>query len=121
MKAIVARELGSPDVLELKDVPKPALKEGEILVQLKFAGVNMVDTIERRGLFQDVPRTTPYVPGLEGSGLVSAISRGVTRFNPGDRVGFMQFMTGSYAEYAVASDQLTFKLPDDVSLEAAAA
>jgi len=59
MKAIVARQLGSPEVLEVKEVPKPEPKEGEILVELKFSGVNLVDTIERRGLFQDVPRTCP--------------------------------------------------------------
>lgn len=121
MKAIVARQLGTPDVLELRDLPRPEAKEGEILVQLKFSGVNMVDTVERRGLFQDVPRATPYVPGLEGSGVVAGTGRAVTRFRQGDRVGFMQFMAGSYAEYAVASDKLTFKLPDDVPFEEAAA
>ena len=121
MKAIVARQLGTPDVLELRDVPRPESKEGEILVQLKFSGVNLVDTIERRGLFQDVPRTTPYIPGLEGSGVVAETGGGVTRFRQGDRVGFMQFMAGSYAEYAVAADKLTFKLPDDVPFEEAAA
>lgn len=121
MKAMVAKQLGSPDVLELKEVPKPEPKEGEFLIELKYSGVNMVDTIERRGLFQDVPRTTPYIPGLEGSGLVAAVGRGTTRLRPGERVGFMQFMTGSYAEYAVASDKLTFKLPDDVPFDVAAA
>jgi NADPH:quinone reductase len=120
MKAIVAKQLGSPDVLELKDVPKPTPKEGQIVMQLKFCGVNMVDTIERRGLFQDVPRVTPYIPGLEGSGLVAAVGPGVKGFKIGDRVGFMQFMGGAYAEYAFSSDKLAFKLPDDIPFEVAA-
>ena len=121
MKAIVATKLGSPEVLELRDVPLPEPKEGEYLIELKYSGVNMVDTIERRGLFQDVSRSTPYIPGLEGSGLVAAAGPDATRFSPGDRVGFMQFMAGSYAEYTVASDKLAFKLPDDVAFDVAAA
>ncbi len=121
MKAIVATKIGSPDVLQLQDVPRPAPKLGEVLVKIKFIGVNMVDTVERRGLFQESPRTTPYIPGLEASGLVEGVGDGVSRFKPGDRVAYMQFLTDSYAEYAVVSENMLFKLPDDVSFEVGAA
>lgn len=121
MKAIVATTIGPPDVLKLQDVRKPEPGRGEVLVQIKFAGVNMVDTVERRGLFQESPRTTPYIPGLEASGIVEAIGEGVTRFKVGDRVCYMQFLTESYAEYAVVSENMLIRLPDDVSLEVGAA
>jgi NADPH:quinone reductase len=121
VKAIVATKIGGPDVLELRDVEKPVPGRGEALVKIKFAGVNMVDTVARRGLFQEAPRTTPYIPGLEASGVVEAVGEDVTRFKVGDRVGYMQFLTDSYGEYAVVSDNFLFKLPEDVSFEVAAA
>jgi NADPH2:quinone reductase len=121
VKAIVATKIGAPEVLKLQDVPRPEPKRGQVLVKVKFAGVNMVDTVERRGLFQETPRATPYIPGLEASGIVDAVGEGVTRFKAGDRVAYMQFLTDSYAEYTVVSEHLLFKLPDDVSFEAAAA
>ncbi len=121
MKAAVVTAIGTPDVLKICDVPLPDPKRGQVLVKIMYAGVNMVDTVERRGLFQDTPRTTPYTPGLEASGTVEAVGPEVTRFQKGDRVAYMQFLTDSYAEYAVVSADMLFKLPDDISFEAAAA
>lgn len=121
MKAVVVSQIGSVDGLELREVERPEPAAGQVLVKLACAGVNMVDTVERRGLFQETPRQTPYIPGLEASGVVEQVGEGVSRFRPGDRVAYMQFLSGSYAEYAAVSQDLLFKLPDDISFETAAA
>ena len=107
-------------MLQMADVPRPKRHHRHVLVNIMYAGVNMVDTVERRGLFQETPRTTPYTPGLEAAGIVEAVGAGVSGFRPGDRVAYMQFLTASYAEFAVVSQDLLFKVPDDIALEVAA-
>lgn len=121
MKAAVVTAIGAPSVLEVQEVPRPEPSRGQVLVKIEYAGVNMVDTVERRGLFQDTPRTTPYTPGLEASGVVESVGPEVTRFKKGDRVAYMQFLTDSYAEFAAVSQDLLFQLPEDISFEIAAA
>jgi NADPH2:quinone reductase len=120
MKAVIVSKIGTPDVLQVAEVPRPELHAGQVLVKVQYAGVNMVDTVERRGLFQETPRVTPYTPGLEAAGIVEKIGEGVTRFKTGDRVAYMQFLTASYAEYTAVSQDLLFKVPNDVPLEIAA-
>lgn len=116
MKAIIVREFGDPEVMKVEDVPTPDPKGVEILVRIKAAGVNPVDTYLRTGIHAHAPKL-PYTPGKDAAGIVEAKGQDVTKYKTGDRVYTADSLTGTYAEYALCSeDQLGF-LPDKVSFE----
>jgi len=87
---------------------------------MEYAGMNMLDTIERRGMFRVPPRATPYVPGVEGAGTIKAVGADVRDFKIGERVSFMDLLSGSYAEFTAVRDRLV-RIPADISSETAAA
>ena len=97
MKAIRFHNNGGPDVLSYEDIPIPKPSKGEVLVNLKAAGVNFIDIYQREGLY---PIPLPVTAGLEGAGIVTAIGREVTEVKIGDNVAYTGCL-GSYAEYAV--------------------
>jgi NADPH2:quinone reductase len=78
MKAIITFQHGSPDVLQLRDVPKPEPLPNEVLIHNRFVGVNFVDTQHRAGSYY--PVVLPLIPGTEASGVVAAIGSDVTDF-----------------------------------------
>lgn len=119
MKAIVVREFGEPEVLKLEDLPKPATSGSQVLVRVKAAGVNPVDTYLRSGNYAQAPKL-PYTPGKDGAGVVEEIGKGVTRFKPGDRVYTADSITGTYAEFASCEESQLGRLPENVSFEAGA-
>jgi len=126
MKAIVMTEAGSPDVLKLQQVPKPKITTNtEILVRLKAAGVNPIDTkIRRRGTF--FPEQMPAILGCDGAGIIEAVGQEVTRFQPGDEVYFFagglgKKGTGNYAEFTVLEERLVAHKPTSLSFAEAAA
>lgn len=104
MRAIQIQEFGGPEVLEVREIPRPVAGSGEILVRVRAAAVNPVDTGVRAGgatgLSGAVP---PYVPGFDLSGIVAAVGPGVTKFEVGDEVFAMLNLRrgGAYAEYAI--------------------
>lgn len=117
VKAIVVEQYGGLDALLLKAVQLPELLPGEVLVRLAVAGVNFVDIYRRRG-FQLVE--LPFVPGLEGAGVVERVGAGVHNVKPGDRVAYAR-QAGSYAEAAVVPAESLIPLPDELSFEMGAA
>jgi NADPH2:quinone reductase len=117
MLAIQAIRTGGPEVLEAADLPLPSPAAGQILVRHQAVGLNYIDTYHRSGLYSI---KTPCVIGLEAAGVVEAVGDGVTRFQIGDRVAYNGTM-GAYAEAAVVPADRAVKVPDDVSLEVAAA
>ena len=117
MRAVLISETGGPEVLVSTEVPDPTAGEGEVLVEVGHAGVNFVDTYQRIGR-HSVP--TPYIPGLEGSGVVATAGEGVTEFSVGDRVAWSGTQ-GSYAERAVVPAERAVAVPEPVSLDDAAA
>ena len=117
MKAIRIDAPGGPDVLRVAEVPAPEPGPGQARVAIKVAGVNYIDIYHRTGLY---PVPTPFVPGMEGAGVVDAVGPGVTEVKPGDRVAYAMHM-GSYAQYAVVPAWALAPLPDDVSFELGAA
>lgn len=125
MKVIEIREIGGPEVLQLAEYPRPTPGPEEILVRLKAAGVNPVDTkIRRRGPL--IPNGLPAVLGCDGAGIVEAVGSAVTRFRPGDEVWFcdggLGGPAGNYAEYRVLHQDIAQPKPRTLSLiEAAAA
>jgi len=124
MKAIVYDRYGSADVLELKDVDAPAVKDDQVLVRVRAASANPLDWHFMRGL--------PYVArgqiGLRGpkrrvlgndmAGEVEAVGTKVTRFRPGDAV--MGDVSGSFAEYASVPEDILGLKPANLTFEQAA-
>lgn len=117
MKAIQITQYGDVNVLKLKQFPVSVPGEGEALVRLKAAGLNFIDIYMRTGRN---PRTLPFIPGLEGAGIVEAIGKGVSIVKPGDRVAYAGSI-GSYAEYNIIKAAELIPLPEDMSFEQGAA
>jgi len=88
MKAIVMHAPGAPQVLSLADVPTPQIAhDTDLLVRLKAAGVNPIDTkLRARGTY--FPERMPAILGCDGAGVVEAVGAGVSRFKTGDAVYF---------------------------------
>lgn len=125
MKAIVFETPGSPSVLKLQDIPAPTIQtETEVLVRLRAAGINPIDTkLRSRGTFY--PEKTPHVLGCDGAGVVEAVGAGVQSFQVGDEVFFcnggLGGSRGTYAEFAVVDQRFLAIKPADLSFAEAAA
>jgi NADPH2:quinone reductase len=120
MKAIVAREFGGPDVMTLDSVPDPVARDGQIVVRVRAAGVNPVDTYIRAGAHTIRP-ALPYTPGFDGAGEVESVGEGVTGIAPGDRVYVAAPALGTYAEKIVCPASMVHRLPEGVSFQQGAA
>jgi NADPH2:quinone reductase len=114
MKAIRVQEFGGPEVLRLEDVPDPQAAAGQVLVRVRAAGVNPVDTYIRGGVHAVKPQL-PYTPGLDAAGEVEAVGEGVTRLHVGQRVYTAGSLTGTYAELALCDESQAHALPERVS------
>ncbi|KAJ1679720.1 hypothetical protein EV182_001465 [Spiromyces aspiralis] len=112
MKSIVVEKNGGPEVLLLKDVPKPTVKPGHILVKNSYAGVNYIDTYFRTGLYKG---ELPMVLGKEGAGVIEEVGEGVSGLKPGDRVAYLMGDSGAYAEYALVNPSFARVLPGGIS------
>ena len=117
MHAVHATRKGGPEVLEYVEVPDPSAGPGELLVAVEAAGINFIDTYRRSGMY---PMDFPHIVGVEGAGVVEAVSEGVTGFTPGDRVAWHD-APGSYAEKVAVRADMAMRVPHGVSAEAAAA
>ena len=116
MKAIVVREFGQPEVMQLEDVETPQPVGTQVLVKIEAAGVNPVDTYLRSGIHAHAPKL-PYTPGKDGAGVVEAVGSEVTGLKPGDRVLTAGSISGTYAEYSLCEESHLGKLPDKVEFE----
>jgi NADPH:quinone reductase len=120
MKAIRIEQFGGPEVLQLAETPIPQPTVGQILVRLRSAGINPVDTYIRAGTYTVKP-TLPYTPGSDGAGVVQAVGEQVTAFKQGDRVYTAGTLSGSYAEFALCDVSQVHPLPANVSFAQGAA
>lgn len=114
MKAIQVHQFGGPEVLQVHEVPVPEPGPGQVLVQVRAAGVNPYDTYMRAGTYAIKPEL-PYTPGSDAAGLVQAVGAGVTRVKPGDRVYTARTLSGAYAECALALESQVHPLPAGIS------
>jgi len=117
MKAIQVSEYGGPEVLKIQEVPIGKPGEGQALIRIAVAGVNFIDIYQRRGTYAV---KLPYIPGLEGSGVVEAVGAGVKNVKPGDRVAYVH-EPGSYAEQCIVKAENLILLPSEFSFEQGAA
>lgn len=120
MKAIVVKEFGAPDVLQVAEIPTPRAGAGQVLVHVHAVGVNPVDTYIRAGTYPGKP-ALPYTPGHDGAGIVEAVGENVTSLKPGNRVWFSGSVTGAYAEYALCEQSKVHPLPERLSFAQGAA
>ena len=119
MKAIQIQKTGAAEVLQIQDLLQPKPGPDEALIHLKAAGINFIDILMRSGS-RATPLPVPFIPGLEGAGVVEAIGANVTEVKVGDRVAYTGKI-GSYAEYNVVKAQQLILLPDAMSFEQGAA
>jgi len=118
MRAIKVANYGDASVLKISDAePIPTLGEGQALVKIHAAGVNFVDIYQREGRYAV---GAPYIPGLEGAGVVVAVGGDVKDFSRGDRVAYTGHL-GSYSEFAAVSTDKLIHLPPELSFDEGAA
>ncbi|WP_240377611.1 quinone oxidoreductase family protein [Bacillus piscicola] len=119
MKAIVVEKTGAPTELVYKEVEQPVINENQVLIKVKAASVNYADVKMRSGTYPG-KLSLPFTPGLDCSGIVVKTGANVTHLQEGQHV--IAFPAGgSYAEFAVADERMTFAIPDAVDFKNAAA
>jgi NADPH2:quinone reductase len=121
MRAWQVHELGDPqEALKLEEVEDPEPGPGEVVVEVEAAALNFFDILLCKGEYQERPET-PFTPGGEVAGTISAVGEGVD-LKEGLRVIATPFPSGGYAEkVAVPAENGVFPIPDDMTSEAAAA
>lgn len=120
MRAVLCREYSDPFRLEFGDIPAPALPgPRSVRVAMRAAGLNFADTLMVAGKYQEKP-PLPFVPGLEGAGVVLEVGAEIANLKPGDRV-MAGFDAGAFAEEAVVDGANVTKIPDAMDFETAAA
>jgi NADPH2:quinone reductase len=119
MRAVRVHELTGPTALRVDEVPDLTPGAGQIVIDVRAAGVNFPDILITRGQYQFKP-ALPFSPGGEVAGTVRAIGSGVTTVKPGDRVA-TTMLYGGYAEQVCVPEPAAVKLPDSVSFEVGAA
>ncbi|MSQ57961.1 MAG: quinone oxidoreductase [Limnohabitans sp.] len=117
-KAIRIDQNGGPEVLKMVDVTVGEPDDGEIRIRHKAVGLNFIDVYQRSGLY---PFPMPLRLGMEASGVVEAVGKGVTHLKVGDRAAYASQPPGSYCEERVMPAKCVCKLPDDISFETGAA
>ena len=115
MRALVCNAFGPPESLNLEQHHAPLPATGQVLVDVKAAGINFPDILMIGGDYQ-VKTAPPFVPGNELAGIVEAVGEGVSRFSPGDRV-IATPTGGAFAEKCVADQHMCLPLPDKLSFE----
>jgi NADPH:quinone reductase-like Zn-dependent oxidoreductase len=125
MKAIVQNNYGSPDVLALKEMDRPVIKDDEVLVRVHASSVNAGDYFSLRGspwlarFTVGFPRPKDYILGWDVAGRVEAVGSQVTQLQPGDAV--YGAVSHTFAEYVGASADRFAPKPANLTFEQAAA
>lgn len=117
MKAVVCSEYGPIEQLELQNIQEPVLQPGSLRVKMTVASVNPPDILMPQGLYQVKP-PVPFIPGIEGAGVVLETAPDVSGFAPGDRV-MMYAGQGCFAEQNVVPAYKVCQIPSGMTDEAA--
>ena len=111
MNAIICKKFAPVSELVWEEVADPVAGPGEIVIDIKAAGLNYPDNLIVQGLYQFRPER-PFSPGHEGAGIVSSVGEGVKTHKVGDNVAFFKGF-GAFAEKIVLSEALAFSIPDN--------
>jgi NADPH:quinone reductase-like Zn-dependent oxidoreductase len=121
MKAIIQNAYGSPDVLELKEIDKPVVKDDTMLVRVQATAINAGDYFSMRGspwlvrTFVGFPKPKDYILGWDVAGRVEAVGKNVKAFQPEDEVfgscshTFAEYVSGKADQFAMKPASLTFE------------
>ena len=121
MKAALVQEFGGPEVLlRLAEVERPEPGEGEVLIELRAAGVNRADVLNRSRRYHAAGQP-PIVPGFEGSGIVREVGASVTGAALGESVLAFGGRPGFYAEYVAVPEGHVVREPEGLGADVAAA
>jgi len=112
MRAVICESFAGLDALKIGETKNPLPAAGQVLVDVYAASVSFMDCLMVAGKYQMRPQT-PFVPGTDAAGIVSAVGAGVTRFKPGDRVACGGWV-GSFAEQLTAPQSWAARLPPAV-------
>jgi NADPH2:quinone reductase len=118
VRAIQFDRLGGPEVLEVRDVPRPDLEPGTVIVRNEVIAVNFGDLFFIRGDYLVKP-VFPDVPGMEAAGVIDAVAADVADLKPGMRVAYIGM--GAFAQYARIRRSRVIQLPDEMGFEQGAA
>lgn len=118
MKAVYFDCPGPPEVMKIIQCEVPEIGDQQVLIEVKYSGVNRPDIIQREGNYPAPPGHSKTL-GLEVSGIVSKIGSRVKNFKEGEKVAAL-VNGGGYAEYCVADQETTFKIPNNISMKEAA-
>jgi NADPH2:quinone reductase len=118
MKAVICKKFAPVSELVWEEVADPVVGPGEIVIDVKAAGLNYPDNLIVQGLYQFQPER-PFSPGHEGSGVVSSVGPGVKMHSAGDSVAFFKGF-GAFAEKIVVSERMAFPIPKSFPHEIAA-
>lgn len=126
MKAVVLKEFGSIDNLQIHEIPKPGITDDEVLVQVKAISINPVDvkTRQGKGMAGRLKDVSPLILGWDIAGIITEAGSSVTSFKPGDEVFGMINFPGhgkAYAAYVAAPATHLALKPANISFEEAAA
>jgi NADPH:quinone reductase len=118
VRAVQIDSFGGPEVMKLVEVEVGAPGPGEALVRHHAIGLNFIDIYQRTGVY---PNPLPLRLGMEGSGVVEAVGKGVTHVKPGDRVAYTGNPPGAYCEARLVPAGRLIKIPKTISYEVGAA
>jgi NADPH:quinone reductase len=119
MRAVVVREFGPIAAAELGELPTPAARAGEVLVEIRATAANFVDLLVISGKYQFLPER-PFAPGKLPAGVIASVGAGATNLRVGDRVLAMA-EHGGYAEFVAVPETQCYRLPPSMSFVDAAA
>lgn len=119
MKAVICREFGPIERLEVGDLPRPPLKERDVRVAVHAASINFMDLLMVQGGYQMKP-SVPFVPGTDAAGVIVAVGPKVSELKVGQRVICTDFF-GAYADEWTLSEDGVHPMPDSVDYIPAAA
>ncbi len=119
MKAVFITRFGRPEVLKIREIPRPEPAPGEVLVRVRTIGLNFAEVFARLGVYPGIP-DPPFVPGIECSGIIESIGKEVKSVKPGDRV--MVFSKqGTYADFVCTREEFVVRMPSRMSFSLGAA
>ena len=119
MRALTCNEYGPPETLVIEEWDDPVPADSEIVFDVKAAGLNFADTLIVAGKYQ-VRTPTPFIPGNEAAGIVTAVGKDIRRFAVGDRI-IGALRGGAFAEKSVVEENMAIPLPVGLSFEQGAA
>jgi len=123
MKALTFKRYGKSPDIGFSELPRPSLRDDEMLVEVHAVGLNPIDNMITTGMFKPVLKfQLPATMGTDLAGVVKEVGRRVTRFKPGDAVfaSLFDLGTGSLAEYAVVPERVAAPKPGNLDFVQAA-